>query len=228
MTSWRYVFPDAQILYFGTIEISGTFLGDGYRRVECRAGLPLVSDMFKQVEAMDDSGPCLFINSDCIVTGSMRVARNFLVQIKGQWLATGQRRELPEEDCADVSRPCWEDTIKEKYPEPKMLSACGADWFLFSRSAMTGSNMPPFTIARTCYDNWLIYDALQRDLRVVNCTESVIVYHQTHPEQNVRRSEEAKENHRLCKESYPKWNDWCGWIKHANVTLAELQERTVL
>lgn len=225
--SWHRVFPDAQILVFGNAALLRDWCG--YRQVKRRKGLPLVSDMFEKVEMMDDPGPRLFINSDCIVTSSMKKACDFLVQVKKQWLATGQRSEISEEeDCANAGSLQWEEAIRAKYPEPKMLPPCGADWFLFSRSAMRESKMPPFVIARTCYDNWLIYDALQRGLWVVNCTGSVTVYHQTHPEQEVRRSDDAKENYRLCKKSYPKWNDWSGWIKHANTTLVELQEKIVL
>ena len=224
ITSWRKVFPSAQIVIYGVSGLTNPLIRCCL--VKARSNLPLVSDMFEQTLAIDDPGPFLFINGDIVITYTMREAAQLLTQISG-WIATGQRREVPAGDCANVMDESWEEEMLVKHPDPPRLSTCGADWFLFDREGMRGSWIPPFAIARTSYDNWLIYDALERNRWVIDCSEGVIVYHQTHPEQEIRRSDDAKENFRLARESYPKWNARRGWINHANTTLEQLRERIV-
>lgn len=221
IVSWKKVFPEATLITFD----GGT--GNpmiGHRRVNHYNGLPLVNEMFGQVYEMSIKGPLLFINSDCILTHSMAGAVAYLSQVKIRWLATGRRSEIEPEDADSVEQASWEEDILAKYPDPEMLPSCGADWFLYPRSSFTGCKMPPFAIARTCYDNWIIWDAHKRGVKVIDCTNSVTVYHQIHPERpTVRRGPLAQRNYMLAKQSYPDWNEWKGWIREADMTLEQMR-----
>lgn len=225
--SWNLAFPGARIVFFGDFQTFPESGGLFFKNVKMFNGLPLINDMFEQaMYGFNDPGPFLFINADIIVTESLRLAAEFLEQAHARsrcgYLAVGQRTELTA-PANLVLYDHWETLIAAKNGSPRLLPACGADWFLFNGFAFANTTIPPFMIARTAYDNWLIFDALKRGVQVINCTDGVTVYHQTHPEQKVRQSEEALENHRLAKESRPDWDAWHGWVNQASITLSELR-----
>lgn len=229
VSSWRLIFEDARVVLFGEYLSRQVGQQIEYRNVSTKAGLPLISDMFNQVYSFRHAGPFLFINSDIIVTQSLRAAVGVLEMVHSQsrqgYLAVGQRTEIASSSGTLVGETDdWESLIRKENPKEHLLPACGADWFLFNQYAFYNVNIPPFVVARTAYDNWLIFDAIKRGVQVVNCTGSVTVFHQRHPEQKVRQSEEAKENLRLAKESHPDWDEWHGWINQAPITLEELRE----
>lgn len=226
IASWSKTFPEARIFIFGDFDSFDTKddIIHFRRPAMSETGLPLLNDMFKQVYTTNDE-IYLLINADCLITPDMERASLFLAGIsmamRTDYLAVGQRTEIaPEAGRLVHEVNClgrWAKMGKHKLP------ACGVDWFLFNRSAFRPDRIPPFHYARYSYDNWLIYDALQRGVLVVDCSKDIPVYHMTHPEQKVRQCPDADENKRLARASYPKWDEWQGWINQATITLEELR-----
>jgi hypothetical protein len=84
--------------------------------------------------------------------------------------------------------------------------ACGIDYFVYLRGTL--GDVPPFAVGRTAYDNWLVWNAIQRGLTVIDATNVIDAYHLVHgyPSWDGGKAEmalgdERAENLRLFKET---------------------------
>jgi hypothetical protein len=74
---------------------------------------------------------------------------------------------------------------------------------VFPRAAYT--DVPPFTLGRAFWDNWMVYDAHRRDAPVIDITPTATAIHQNHDYAHVRggrlaaylTGEAARANRRL-------------------------------
>src|SRR6185437_1024202 len=53
------------------------------------------------------------------------------------------------------------------------------DYFVFSRGSY-GHGLPPFAVGRACWDNWMVWKALDSKLPVVDASPAVVAVHQNH------------------------------------------------
>ncbi len=73
----------------------------------------------------------------------------------------------------------WQDRLSALVRSQGTLHRpAGSDFFLFPRSAY--HDVPPFTIGRAGWDNWMIYKARREGWPVIDCTPSVMIVHQNH------------------------------------------------
>jgi hypothetical protein len=73
----------------------------------------------------------------------------------------------------------WQNQLKRKLANRGIFhQGGGADYFLFRKGLW--SDIPPFAIGRTMWDNWLIYSALKRNMPVIDATEVITAVHQNH------------------------------------------------
>jgi hypothetical protein len=79
----------------------------------------------------------------------------------------------------DLDHPRWEERLRERAKEAGKLDRPWAiDYFVFPKGEWT--EMPPFVVGRTTWDNYLIHDALSRGFAVVDSTKAVLAVHQSH------------------------------------------------
>jgi hypothetical protein len=64
------------------------------------------------------------------------------------------------------------------YSSGSLHRPSGSDFFLFPPS--TFQEIPPFTIGRAGWDNWMIYKARKENWPVIDCTPSLMIVHQNH------------------------------------------------
>jgi hypothetical protein len=57
-------------------------------------------------------------------------------------------------------------------------SEINIDWFVFPTGQL--SEVPPFAIGRLWYDNWILWDASNRDIPLIDATPFVPLIHQRH------------------------------------------------
>jgi hypothetical protein len=96
------------------------------------------------------------------------------------------------------------------------LPPCGCDYFIMPTTYAWEIKIPPFAIGRCTFDNWMMYNALQTGVPLIDLTRVFDVYHQKHPESAASRlGQDAQENLRLCRQSYPDWNPRKGWVSEA-------------
>ncbi len=142
------------------------------------SGTPLISSMFQLARENSNSDLLCIINADMILMPDFVEAAKQVVKLKDKFVLLSQRWDL------DVTQPIeftngWQDTLRNTvYAAGSLHRPSGSDFFLFPLS--TFYEIPPFTIGRAGWDNWMIYKARKEGWAVIDCTPSIMVVHQNH------------------------------------------------
>lgn len=180
--SWTLL-PDVEVLLLGdepglaeaARELGVKHLED----VECNAsGTPLISSMFDLARKNSRSDLLCIINADMILMSDfVEVARRSHM-LRDKFVLLSQRWDL------DITQPIefterWENRLSSMvHSQGSLHRPAGSDFFLFPRS--TFHEIPPFTIGRAGWDNWMISKARKERWPLIDCTPSVMIVHQNH------------------------------------------------
>ena len=142
------------------------------------AGVPLISSMFQLARENANSDLLCIINADMILMPDfVEVARRSRM-LRDKYVLLSQRWDL------DITQPLkftegWQNRLRSIVRNQGFLHRpAGSDFFLFPLS--TFREIPPFTIGRAGWDNWMIYQARKEGWAVIDCTPSVMIVHQNH------------------------------------------------
>lgn len=141
-------------------------------------GTPLISSMFQLARGNSKSNLLCIINADMILLPDFLEAVKQAVKLKDKFVLLSQRWDL------DVTRPIefsagWVEGLTAAVRDQGLLHRpAGSDFFLFPAACYT--DVPPFTIGRAGWDNWMIYKARREGWPVIDCTPSVMIVHQNH------------------------------------------------
>jgi hypothetical protein len=181
--SWRRLVPAPEIILFG--DEPGT--RDAARRFGARHvadvasndhGSLLISDIFAQAQRLANTPLVAFVNGDIILTQPLIRAIDIAATAAPAFLLVGQRTDLLVEPI-DFGVPDWEPRLLHNvYAEGRLDGPLAIDYFVFPRGLL--NDVPPFPVARTSYDNYLIWQAARLGARVVDATAFVTVVHQRH------------------------------------------------
>ncbi|MEW5722873.1 MAG: hypothetical protein AB1896_07180 [Thermodesulfobacteriota bacterium] len=95
------------------------------------------------------------------------------------FLMVGQRWDLKVEEPLDFSSETWVKRLRRRVRrEGRRHGDNGIDYFVFTKGLW--ERIPPFALGRTTWDNWLIYDPLEKGRPVVDATSAVMAIHQDH------------------------------------------------
>lgn len=113
----------------------------------------------------------------CWITADVVLLVNFLELMKlipfEQFSLIGQRIDYsPEIDIDKID-------LKRIRQEGALHLPWGIDYHVFIRGFY--QKIPPFIIGRCRWDNWLVWEALQRRIPVIDCTKAILCVHQDHP-----------------------------------------------
>lgn len=164
--SWAKLNPKPFIVAFGSDEgVARVCLQYGlhWRRLVAQSGrLPLVSAMFKDVQSISRHEQFCYIDADVLLGQDFVKA---VANLRGEYLLCGQS---------------W-TSGKAGYLSPAQnnRNIWGQDYFVFSRGQFT--DLPPFPVGFPGWDNWLIYHARSKGMKVIDATDSIIAVHQEHP-----------------------------------------------
>lgn len=142
------------------------------------SGAPRLSSMFELVRAHSQSPLLGIINADMLLMSDFMQAVRRVMELRERFVLVSQRWDL------DVTAPIeftpeWEMRLRERVARfGKLHRPAGSDFFVFSRECYTA--VPPFTIGRAGWDNWMIYYALHQGWPVIDLTPSVMIVHQNH------------------------------------------------
>src|SRR5512139_1880815 len=190
--SWTLL-PDAEVLLLG--EEAG--LADAARELGVKhlpdvarnpSGTPLISSMFQLARENSSSDLLCIINADMVLMDDFVKAamesRSLLLAHRQQaaglhnFVLLSQRWDMDITQPLDFT-PGWQDRLSSNvHRQGSLHRPAGSDFFLFPRTAYT--DIPPFTIGRAGWDNWMIYKARREKWPVIDCTPSVIIVHQNH------------------------------------------------
>ena len=183
--SWTLLKPQCDIILMGndagTAEIASEFHLKHVANVECKANKPIVSSLFKNAEINSDGMVLMYLNADIILLKDFLLHVNHIItQMAGNpFFAIGQRCNVEINAPINFNDSNWENELKDnslkygRYSGPFSI-----DYFIFTKGLW--KEIPPFTIGRVAYDNWLIYEARRLRCPIIDLTPSTCVIHQHH------------------------------------------------
>src|SRR4029077_3342763 len=205
--SWLSLRPKPKVILFGEVAAeAGVASLPGVEIVTTVEtnfhGTPLVSNMFSQADLLAASDVVAFVSADIVLTQSSIEATRIAMEWTQRFLLVARRHDV------DVRKPMdfdagWEQRWVAGAVARGALHSPGAiDWFVYPRRQYT--DMPPFAIGRTSYDNWLLWHTVASGVPLIDATPFVTLVHQnhdySHASVDVWDGEEARENRR--------------WIRH--------------
>jgi hypothetical protein len=116
----------------------------------------------------------------------------------------GRRWDTEIYEPIDFSSQNWEEQTRNRALSARhQRDAWWIDYFAFRRG-LFGSDIPPFALGRTSWDNWLVWKGCKSGYPVVDASPSVTAVHQNHdyghhPQgmKGVWKGEEAQRNFQL-------------------------------
>jgi hypothetical protein len=200
--SWTLLNPRPEIILLGddegTAEVAQEFNLKHVPEIgRNQFGTPLMSSLFEIAQATGQGPLFAYINADIILMD------DFLQAIERvpfqRFMLTGQRWNLDVEEPLQ-GQQVWQTQIRDRVTRQGQREGPQAmDYFVFTRDTYT--DIPPFAIGRLCWDNWMLYKALNLGIPLIDATEAIMAVHQNHdynhhPEgrQGVFSGEEAAHN----------------------------------
>lgn len=181
--SWLLLTPSCEVILFGddrgVAEASREF---GIRHVPDVArnsrGRPLLSDYFRQAEAVARNELLCYMNADVVLLNDVMMATANVARHFRRFLMVARRRNLDVRDAMQFDDG-WEQEIRREAHKRGELAGPGSIELFVYRKATLGP-IPPFAVGRPVYDNWFLFHARSLGLAVVDATDVVTCVHQSH------------------------------------------------
>lgn len=181
IASWTLLEPKPEIILLGddegTAEVAKEFGVKHVSGVERNEhGTPLVSSLFEIAQRVGDGSLFAYVNADIILLDDfMKTIQQIPFQ---KFMLTGQRWNLDFNE-AIAPNPGWTEQLRHRAMTLGALEGPQAmDYFVFTRNTYT--HIPPFAIGRPCWDNWMLYSALNLNIPLIDATEAIVAVHQNH------------------------------------------------
>jgi hypothetical protein len=179
--SWTRLSPRPDILLCGdedgTAQVA-TELGVSHLRNIARnhSGTPLLDDVFRHARQSSESPLLCYINCDIILLQAFQEAIAKVRAHFPEFLAVTYRWEI------DLPRPLQfadgHPLRLEQLPPGRPGHHTAIDVFVFTRDLYV--DVPALAIGRAWFDQWLIKDAVERGIPVVDITSVARAIHQKH------------------------------------------------
>ncbi|MEZ6095322.1 MAG: hypothetical protein R3C03_14000 [Pirellulaceae bacterium] len=211
LLSWKSLEPAVQVVLFGDdlgIEDfaikHGLIYGGALRRNQF--GTPLLSDAFRRVHELTESPLIMYSNADVIYSSDLlKAAEEMQSHFSEQpFVAFGRRVDVPIDKQLDFSdASVWSWLRSQVKSQGRLSPIVCKEYFLFSRGVY--DSIPDFAVGRGNWDNWMIHQARENNLPVVNASAAIEAIHQRHDYRHLKTSRlgcyvtcpEARENQRL-------------------------------
>jgi hypothetical protein len=183
--SWMRLDADVEIILFGTDEGTAEVARELGVRHEPEVernefGSMLVSGMFARAQRMARHETLCYVNCDIVLMEDFAGAVGRVRKAHREFLMVGRRWDMEITRALEFERAGWQSDLRERARrDGKQRGAEWIDYFAFSRG-LYGADTPEFAIGRTCWDNWLVWKALEEKKPVVDATAMVMAVHQNH------------------------------------------------
>jgi hypothetical protein len=207
--SWTMLHPEIEIILFGNDDGSAEVAREFGIRHEPKVernefGSILVNSAFAMAQRMARHEVVCYVNCDIILLEDFRLALGRVKTAHREFLMVGRRWDVEITKPLPFERPEWERELRDFVSRRgKQRGPDWIDYFAFSRG-FYDADVPPFAIGRTCWDNWLVWKALDGRKSVVDASPVVRAVHQNHDyshhpqgEHGAWHGEEADRNARL-------------------------------
>jgi len=181
--SWRQLHPACEILLLGEEEgISEIAAETGARQIKYlernESGTPLLSSIFAEAERHAKFPVVCYINADILLLRDFLPAVRSILSWNQRCLIVGRRWDMQITSEITATQD-WEKKLRarmetEASPHPHT----GMDFFVFPKGLW--GQLPPFAIGRGIWDGWLLYQAKEMGVPIVDATERLTAVHQNH------------------------------------------------
>jgi hypothetical protein len=181
--SWSRIHPSVEIILCGdepgtremAAEVRGTHLPQVARN---EYGTPLLDSVFELAQRAARSRLMCYVNADIILMSDFAAAVQRISFER--FLMVGQRWDVDVTKPWDFEQRDWEDALRSVVAVcGRLHPPMGSDYFVFPRH-LDAATLPPFAVGRPAWDNWLIYNARQHRVPVIDATRVTTVVHQNH------------------------------------------------
>lgn len=185
LASWVRLAPAVEVILFGddagVAEAAAEFGVRHVAQVErTESGTPLISDMFRQASQMGRGKIMAYVNADIMLFEDFPQAVDRLSEAPWkEFLMIGQRTDVDITEVIDFegdSQPS--DTIESARSKGKLAPVVCKDYFVFPKPLY--ADIPAFAIGRGNWDNWMVHNAHENNLPVVDATQAIFAVHQNH------------------------------------------------
>jgi len=204
ITSWSRLNPRPEIILFGdepgVAEIAQKLHVTHQPNVQRNQhGTPILSDIFFQAQAKSKYPIVCYCNSDIILMDDFVAALRAVSQQLSRFLMVAQRHDTDVNTLMDFEEH-WQEKLRDyAHLHGKRRGPTGIDFFAFPRGQLR--HMPEFAVGRAGWDTWMVFDAVNKRIPVVDVSESVLLVHQNHDYSHhsdglvgTRHGDEAKRN----------------------------------
>lgn len=141
-------------------------------------GTPLLNSIFQLAHQWAKHPILCYTNADIIFLDDLLPTVQRVTECFQRFLIGGQRWDL------DVKQPIifsagWEQAMRQRLEhEGQLHPPAGSDYFIFPRGLF--DDLPPFTLGRAGWDNWMIFAGRAAGLPVIDATGEITTVHQNH------------------------------------------------
>jgi hypothetical protein len=164
-------------------------------------GTPLVSSIFELARVNSTSSILVYLNADIIALPDMPATTEKVMQKFEKFLIVGQRWDIDVQEALTPGDHLTGWLQQQIKAHGVLHPQGGSDYFIYPRACFT--EMPKFAIGRAGWDNWMIYQARNEKLALVDGTGAINIIHQQHDYRHLPngqphyRAPETYENVRL-------------------------------
>jgi len=182
--SWKTLKHSPQIILLGneagTSEICKEYDINFISDVKLSSyGTPLVNDVFDKAQGIAQYNIMAFVNTDIILMDDFIAAIKSVSKRFENFLLIGQKHDIDIKERIDFGDSLYKRNFVSKIKtQGKLHAPCGIDYHIFKKGLW--SNIPPFVIGRSSYDNWLVAQAFKERCMVIDGTKVICAAHQQH------------------------------------------------
>jgi len=199
--SWLNLFPRCEIFLFGNdkgiAEIAKELKVNHVPEVEKNEfGTPLFSSIFKIAQERASNQILTYLNTDIILLNDF--IPSLLKVDLPLYLLTGRRFDLDVKELIDFIDRHWEKRLRKNiFEKGKLHGFSGIDYYVFPRNLKL--QLPPFTVGRVGWDNWLFYHTKKSGIPIIDATPLITIIHQNHSYPHKKKSSFKIETERNIK-----------------------------
>lgn len=140
-------------------------------------GTPLLSSAFRLAREQSQAEILIYANADIIFTDELIEVLRRLPQ--NDFIAAGRRWDLELKELINFNDAGWRNNLIDQIKKNGRLHPpTGIDYYIFPRQQL--ADLPDFAVGRVGWDNWVIFQAKKKKIRLIDLSADLTVIHQTH------------------------------------------------
>jgi hypothetical protein len=181
--SWQQLGDGVDILLVGDepgLEEAAASLAVRHLRSVARSGsgAPMLRSALEIARQASRSPHLCYLNADVILLDDFLPAVSQVLGRFDRYLIVGRRWDLEVRQPLTFE-PGWQDHMRKELARAGRLHRpVGSDYFVFP--AHQYDDLPDFTLGRSGWDNWMIFDGRRRRFPVLDASRAITVVHQNH------------------------------------------------